>query len=366
MQEEELLYTIALKKIPMVGDITAKKLLAHFGSAKAIFSIKKHHLERVSGIGEKLLQNFSSSADYLRQAETELEFILKNNIKVCHYNDTGYPTLLKQCVDSPIIFYQRGNINLANKRILSIVGTRNITPYGIAFCEKIIEELSDLDIVIVSGYAYGVDILAHKTAMKHNLQTIACLAHGLNTIYPNQHAKYMAEMEANGGFITDFGIDSKFDRKNFLSRNRIIAGLSEATIVIESGIKGGSLVTADIAFSYNREVFAVPGRASDPYSLGCNMLIRNEKARILLSAQDLLYHLNWDKPKAKTIQQELFVSLTPEEEKIHNHLKNNGKQLLDSIAIDCQLPIYKVSSLLFQLEMKGMVRPFPGKLFEVI
>lgn len=365
MYHDDLLYLIALKKTPLIGDITAKKLISHFGSAKNVFTQAKKSIENVDGIGEKISHNLLKSK-YLHEAEEELKFAQKHNIKISCFTDDDYPSLLKQCPDGPIFFYQRGNIHLKNKRILSIVGTRNITPYGIAFCEKLIEDLSSLNIIIVSGLAYGVDITAHKAAIKNNLQTIACLAHGLHMVYPQVHSKYCEDIEENGGVITDFGFQCNFDRKNFLSRNRIIAGLSEATVVIESGAKGGSLVTADIAFSYNREVFAVPGRVTDTYSIGCNNLIRTEKARILTSAKDLLYHLNWDRPLSKAVQQELFIELSSEEERIHSFLKNNGKQLLDSIALECQMPVHQVSNLLFQLEMKNVIRPLPGKIFEVI
>ena len=360
---DDLLYLIALKKIPLIGDITAKKLIAHFGSAKNIFAQRRSSLEKVMGIGSKITQNILNS-QYLQEAETELLFTKKNGISIVSYTDAHYPKLLKQCVDSPILFYQKGHINLQNKRLLSIVGTRNITTYGTAFCEQLIEELAPLDVVIVSGYAYGVDITAHKAAMKHRLQTVACLAHGLNLIYPATHAKYCEAMEENGGFITDFSSQSPFDRKNFLSRNRIIAGLTEATVVIESGKKGGSLVTADIAFSYNREVFAVPGRTTDTYSIGCNELIRNRKANILTSAKDLIYLLNWDTPAPKAVQQELFIDLSPDEELVANYLKENGKQALDELALGCQIPIYQLSNLLFQMELKGVVNPLPGKMFE--
>ncbi|MDO5104627.1 DNA-processing protein DprA [Capnocytophaga sp.] len=364
MYNDELLYLIALKKIPLVGDITAKKLIAHFGSAKEVFAQTKSKIETIDGIGQKITRNLFKP-EYLHEAEAEIAFADKNNIQIYAFTDEAYPDLLKQCVDAPVFFYQKGNICLKNKRILSIVGTRNITPYGKAFCEKLVEDLATLDVVIVSGFAYGVDITAHKTALNNNLQTVACLAHGLHMVYPQAHSKYCKAMEENGGFITDFGFQCKFDRKNFLSRNRIIAGLSQATVVIESGAKGGSLVTADIAFSYNREVFAVPGRATDMYSIGCNHLIRNEKARILTSANDLLYYLNWDTP-ALEVQQKLFVELLPDEEKIHSFLKNNGKQLLDAIALACQMPVYQVSNLLFQMEMKNVVRPLPGKMFEIV
>jgi len=362
--KDDLLYLIALKKIPLIGDITAKKLISHFGSAQNVFAQPKSALEKVAGIGSKITQNILS-ARCLHEAETELQFTQKQNISIITYTDEQYPSSLKQCVDSPILFYQKGNIHLQNKRLLSIVGTRNITSYGTVFCEKLIEELASLDVVIVSGYAYGVDITAHKAAMKHRLQTVACLAHGLNTIYPAAHSKYCEAMEENGGFITDFSSQSPFDRKNFLSRNRIIAGLSQATVVVESGLKGGSLVTSDIAFSYNREVFAVPGRTTDPYNMGCNELIRSNKALMVTSAKDIVNTLKWDTPAQQGVQQELFIDLTADEQIVYDSLLNGGKQSLDALALDCQMPIYQVSNLLFQLEIKNLIQPLPGKYFEL-
>ncbi|MDO5607183.1 MAG: DNA-processing protein DprA [Capnocytophaga sp.] len=366
MNDDELTSLIALKKTPLIGDITAKKLITHFGSAKEVYEHKKSDIERIDGIGSAIIKHLQDP-QYRIAAEKELNFVHANKaIRLITYTDDAYPPLLKQCADAPVVLFQRGNINLDSKRIISIVGTRNITAYGQAFCEKLIEELAPLGVVVVSGMAYGVDITAHKAAIKHGLQTIGCLAHGLDTFYPSAHYKYAREVEENGGFFTDFGHQSKFDRKNFLSRNRIIAGLSAATVVIESGAKGGSLVTADIAFSYNRDVFAVPGRATDPYSIGCNHLIRSEKARILLSAKDLIYHLNWENRPPKAVQKQLFVTLTDEEQRIADYLRMHGKQLLDSIAPACEMPIHKASHLLFQLEMKDIVRALPGKLFECI
>ena len=345
---DDLLYLIALKKIPLVGDITARKLLTHFGSAQRIFAQSREKLEKLIGIGSKIADNLLHSATYLHEAEAELSFAEQHHIQVIAYTDPQYPTLLKQCPDSPILFYQKGNIQLSNKRIISIVGTRNSTPYGNAFCEKLIEELAPLEVVVVSGFAYGIDITAHKAAMKHHLQTVACLAHGLNFIYPPAHSKYAEAMTENGGFITDFGYLSAFDRKNFLSRNRIIAGLSQAIVVIESGKKGGSLVT------------------TDPYSICCNELIRSGKANILLSAQDLIDSLGWHNTPPKEVQQELFPTYTPEEVPVIEQLKKNGKMTLDSLSLACQIPVYQLSNLLFQMELKGYVHPLPGKMFEII
>jgi DNA processing protein len=226
-----------------------------------------------------------------------------------------------------MVLFQSGNINLKRQRIISIVGTRKITTSGIVFCEDLVEKLSIYNPVIVSGFAYGTDITAHKTAMKNNLQTIGCLAHGLNQIYPKAHKKYMVDMEKNGGFFTDFWSSDNFDKNNFLKRNRVIAGLSEATIVIESAEKGGSLVTADIANSYNRDVFAVPGRITDSQSMGCNNLIKYQKAHMLTTALDVPCILNWklEDEKKPAIQKQLFVELDATEKIIYNYLKDNEK-----------------------------------------
>ena len=268
----------------------------------------------------------------------------------------------------PILLFQTGKIDLKQQHIISIVGARKITTSGIAFCEKLVEQLAPYNPVIVSGFAYGTDITAHKAAIKHNLQTVACLAHGLNQIYPKVHKKYMVDMEKNGGFFSDFWSTDKFDKNNFLKRNRVIAGLSEATIVIESAEKGGSLVTADIANSYNRDVFAVPGRTTDSQSIGCNNLVKHQKAHMLTTPLDVPYILNWELEgnKKPVIQKQLFVELDATEKIIFNYLKENDKQQLDFIAINCELPIFKVASILLTMELKGVVRPLPGKLFEII
>ena len=365
MKEEDLIALLALQHTPNVGDVTAKKLIAHCGSPAAIYQQKKHKIAHIERIGSVILQHLFDPV-HLREAEKEWRYIQDQQIRYHTFFDADYPANLKQIIDAPILFFSRGNIDLANKKIISIVGTRQATSYGIGFCEKLVEELAHLhDLVIVSGYAYGIDITAHRLAIHHGLQTVACLAHGLDTLYPASHKRYASEVEAKGGFVTEFWHQSKFDRKNFLGRNRIIAGLADATIVVESAHKGGSLVTADMAFSYSREVFALPGRVDDTYSQGCNRLIKTDKARLITSASDLIYYMNWDDQpsQAKTITPQLFIELTPEEEVVTHYLEAQGKQTLDDIAKGCALPVYKLSHLLFQLEMKGVVRPLPGKQF---
>ena len=366
METTDLQYVLALQHVPNLGDANAKKMIRHTGSARAVFQEKKSNLLKIDGIGSMKLQGLDEKG-HLKAAEKELEFIAKNNIKPLYFKDASYPEKLKHCLDGPILLFQRGNINLINKKIISIVGTRRATIHGTGFCEKLIEELAPLDPVIVSGFAYGIDIAAQTAAVKHGLQTVGCLAHGLNQMYPAVHKKYVPGIEENGGFLTDFWSTDLFDRNNFLKRNRIIAGLSEATIVIESAEKGGSLVTADIANSYNREVFAVPGRPSDSQSLGCNMLIKTQQAHVLTQASDLIYILNWKiEDRLKPVQKQLFVELEDEERMLYGFLKDNGKEQLDLIALNCKIPTFKAATLLLNMELKGVVRPLPGKLFEVI
>jgi DNA processing protein len=366
MSEQDLFYLLALLKVEGVGDIMAKKLLTHFGKAETVFTTKINQIAAVDGIGSVLLKNLKDKSIF-EKASKELDFIKSNNINVSFYQDENYPERLKHCFDSPVLIFSAGNMNLKNKRIISIVGTRQITSYGTDFCRKLIEDLAPLDPVIVSGFAYGVDIVAHQIAMEHNLQTIGVLAHGLNQIYPKTHKKYVAKMEENGGFITEFWSSSNPDKENFVRRNRIVAGMTEATIVIESADKGGSLITANLANDYNRDVFAVPGRVTDKYSQGCNDLIKTQKANVLSSAADLIYMLNWDiEKKVKSIQKSLFVDLEPDEQKVYDFLIKNGKELLDIIALQCDFPIFKISGVLLNMELKGVIRPLPGKLFEAI
>ena len=367
MLEEDLLYVLALQRVKGIGDINAKKLLAHCGSAKEVFKEKRRNIEKIFGLGKLSLQYLFDPAN-LKEAEEELKYIQNNNVETLYFKDKNYPERLKHCIDGPILLFKDGNIDLNLGPIISIVGTRQITSYGRDFCEKLVADLKSYHPIIVSGFAYGIDICAHKAALKNDLQTIGVLAHGFEEIYPKTHKKYVSEININGGFLTDFWHNDQPQPQNFLKRNRIVAGMSEATIIIESAEKGGSLVTADIANSYSRDVFAVPGRSTDLYSRGCNDLIKNNKAALLTSAQDLIDMLNWqlDKNSPKTIQKQLFVELTENEQLLYNFLTENGKELIDLISLNCKLPIHQTTSLLFNLEMKGMVKPLPGKLYEAI
>jgi DNA processing protein len=366
MTDQDLFHLMALQRVEGVGDIMAKKLLTHCGTAEAVFNSKTSQLAAIDGVGAMLLKSLKDKTVF-EKANRELEFIQLNGIKVTSFQDEDYPDRLKHCFDGPVLLFSSGNINLKNRKIISIVGTRQITSYGTEFCRKVIEDIAPLDPIIVSGFAYGVDIVAHQLAMDNNLQTIGVVAHGLNQIYPKTHKKYVAKVEENGGFMTEFWSTSNPDKENFVRRNRIVAGMSEATIVIESADRGGSLITANMANDYNRDVFAVPGRVTDKYSQGCNNLIKTQKANVLTSAADLVYILNWDvEKKSQAVQKQLFVTLDEDEQKVYDYLLKTGKELMDIIALRCDFPIYRISGLLLNMELKGVIRPLPGKLFEAI
>jgi DNA processing protein len=366
MNETELFYLLALQKVEGVGDIVAKKLLTHCRNAETIFKTKSSQLSSIDGIGTVLLSKLKNKSIF-EKAEEELKFIKNNEINVAFFQDDNYPERLKHCIDGPLLLFTSGNIDFKTRKIISIVGTRQITSYGTEFCKKLISDLAPLNPIIVSGFAYGVDIVAHQAAMEHDLQTIGVVAHGLDQIYPSIHKKYVAKMEKNGGFMTEFWSGTNPEKENFVKRNRIVAGMSEATIVIESADKGGSLITANLANDYNRDVFAVPGRTSDKFSQGCNNLIKTQKANLLTSAADIVYILNWDlQEKSKPVQKQLFVTLENDEQKIYDYLLKSGKEILDIIALECDFPIYKISGMLLNMELKGVIRPLPGKLFEAI
>lgn len=367
MNTNELFHVLALSQVDGVGDIVAKKVISHCGSAENVFKATVKELKAIDGIGDVLLKNLRKKTVFER-AEQELQYIQNEKIKVLYFQNEDYPDKLKHCIDGPVLLFASGNFDFQNRKMISIVGTRQITSYGTEFCKKLIEDLAIFNPIIVSGFAYGVDIVAHQSALENDLQTIGVLAHGLNQIYPKSHKKYVAKLEQNGGFLTEFWSNSNPEKENFVKRNRIVAGMSEATIVIESADKGGSLITANMANDYNRDVFAVPGRTTDKYSQGCNDLIKTQRANLITSAADLIYCLNWavEVKETKSIQKQLFVTLDFEEQKIYDYLQKNGKQLLDIVALECDFPIFKISSILLTMELKGIVRPLPGKLFEAV
>jgi DNA processing protein len=363
--ESDIFYKVALSMIPGIGGKLARNLIFYAGGIKQIFSESYRSLIKIPGIGEIYARRIKDKSVYA-EAEKELAFIEKFKINVMFYADDNYPLRLRSCVDAPVILYSKGDMDLNISRSVSIVGTRNATFYGKKMCEQLIEGFSrrDYNILIVSGLAYGVDIQAHKLAMKYNLPTIAVLGHGLDKIYPSLHSDIARKMLGNGGLVTDFPSRTRIDPSNFIRRNRIIAGLSDATIVVESAEKGGALITADIASSYNRDVFAFPGRTDDKYSRGCNSLILKNAATMIQGVDDLEYFMGWESgDTGQASQRELFDNLTSEEQKIVELLKKKDRMFIDQITSRADLPGNKVSAVLMNLELKNILIALPGNIY---
>jgi DNA processing protein len=360
-----LLYHIALTMIPNIGSSVAQNLIAYCGSAEAVFSASKAKLLKVPLVGEERADAILQS-DILHMAEEELRFIEKHNIQALFYTDEAYPRRLRECADMPIILYYRGNANLNADKIVGIVGTRNITEYGREVTRRLVQELAAQDVLVVSGLAYGVDIAAHQAALEQNLKTVGVLAHGLNQIYPPQHKSTAAKMIDQGGLLTEYHSQIAMHPSFFPSRNRIIAGLSDAVIVVESAMKGGSLITANIANSYNKDVFAIPGRVGDKYSQGCNFLIKTYKATMIESGADVCTAMNWQgnaKPKKKP---QLSLNLNPEEQKIFGLLQESTEMEIDTIVARSGMSNGEIAATLLEMEMNGMIVSLPGKRYKLI
>ena len=363
----DLFYKIALTFIPNVGAVLAKNLVAYCGSAQAVFEQTEKELLSIPDIGPVTARSILEQTVF-RRAETELKRVNNNNLDVLFFTDEAYPFRLKQCHDAPILIYKKGNIDLNKHRYLAVVGTRNASAYGKKLTADLIDDCINKDIVIVSGMAFGIDIAAHRQAVKNKIPTIAVLGHGLDIFYPAQHKETALAMLDNGCWLSEYPFETMPDRENFPSRNRIVAGMCDAVVVVEAAKKGGALITADIAHSYARDVFAYPGRIGDTFSEGCNNLIRFNQGSLITSAADIFRLMNWDidhpKAKKKSTQKVLFVELSSEEEQIVNACQL--AKSMDEIAIHAHLPISKTASILFSLEMKGLIRALPGKEFELI
>lgn len=369
MHTVDLHYYIAIDMIPGIGSINAKRLIAYCGGAEAVFKEKKAALLKIPGIGETLSKEIAHQ-NVLQRAEAELAFLNKYNIDAYTFLDKEYPERLKACEDGPIVMFSKGVINFNESKVLAVVGTRNATDYGKTICEEIIGQLviQGHNPVIVSGLAFGIDICAHRAALKNSLKTVAVLGHSLDSIYPSEHKNTAKEIIGNGALVSDFPSGTKADRQNFIKRNRIIAGLSDVTLVVESAAKGGALITADLANSYNRDVAAVPGRSGDKYSEGCNRLIKTNRATMVESAQDIQELMGWEPDTGvvkHSIQASLFTELTPEEKAVVALLENSDKESLDILALRAQMPVSKVSALLLNLEFAGLVRSLPGKQYSL-
>jgi DNA processing protein len=367
---QDLLYQIGITLVKGIGNITARQVIETLGDVSLLFKEKKHLLEHIPGISRKIIAEIHHP-EILQRAEKEILFIEKNKIIPLFIKNDNYPQRFKECVDAPVLLYFRGNADLNTEKIISLVGTRNASSYGREVTEKLLHDLAAVypEALIVSGLAYGIDICSHKAALKNNLPTIGVLAHGLDRIYPHVHRNVAVEMIEQGGLLTDFMSETNPDRQNFVKRNRIIAGISDCTIVIESAEKGGALITANIADSYNKDVFAVPGKITDAYSSGCNALIKYKKAALITCAEDIFREMCWDKEnenKKPAVQKNLFIELTSEEQALVDLLSKTESMQLNIMCIELNLPAGKLASLLFELEMKGMVRCMPGGLYRLI
>ena len=363
----DLLYQIALTLVPNIGDVHAKALVNIYGDAASIFKASRKQLENLEGIGTVRANSIKSFHDFTG-CEEEMAFIEKYKIIPLFITSEKYPRRLLNCYDSPSLLYYRGNADLNTSKIVSIVGTRNHSDYGKHTCEKLIEDLKEQNILIVSGLAFGIDTIAHKAALKNDLQTVAVLAHGLDRIYPPQNKSIAKQMTEHGGLLTDFKSGTNPDKQNFPKRNRIVAGICDALVIVESSKKGGSLITAELANSYNKDVFAIPGKVSDSKSEGCNYLIKNNKASLITSADDLLEMMSW-KPVQKTStkkQRELFIELTPNEKIIIDILQQQQAIQIDDLYFKSALSSSAVAQALLMLEMQGVVLSLPGKVYKLV
>lgn len=366
MDDLQLIHRIALSMLKGIGPVNARNLVAYCGGVDAIFTDKavRRSLDKVPGIGPVLKASILGK-EVIRAAEQELHHVRKHKLRMLFYLDADYPARLRHCPDAPVLLRIKGNAAPDPARSVAIVGTRTPTEHGRHLCGDLVEGLAESGATIISGLAYGIDIVAHRTALKCGLPTIGCLAHGLDRIYPGEHAATAKDMCAQGGLVSELPVGAPFAPGNFPARNRVIAGLADCTIVVESGPKGGSLITADIANSYDREVMAFPGRPGDPRSIGCNRLIQRNQAHLVTCAEDVLTLMEWHadaKPK-KPVQQALFTELMPEEQTLVDLIREQGKIDIDTLCFRSKMPQHKAAGLLLNLEFNGVVRSLPGKVY---
>lgn len=374
MNSQEIIAAIALTKLKGLSLLNARILMEALGSASEVFAHRKDIVSLIPDASKRLVEAFGDVDEAMKIAEEEMAFIEQKRLKVFTLLDEDYPQRLKECEDAPLVLYYCGSANLNSQRIINIVGTRKCSEYGREVCNNFIADLKRYypDTLIVSGLAYGIDVCAHRAALDNGMATVGVLAHGLDTIYPSMHRKIAADMvHQQGGLLTEYTTHTTPEKGNFVRRNRIVAGLCDACIVVESSAKGGSLITAELAMEYNRDVFAFPGRVYDEHSQGCNNLIRRQQATLITCAADLLDAMGWENPlanasKPQAVQQELFPDLTDEERALVNTLKSVDDKHINQIAIDANIPYSRASMILFDLEMKGIVKALGGARYKLI
>ena len=358
----EILHKMAITRIPKVGGVLAKNLISYCGGAEAVFRAKKRELLKVPGIGPVIAGNILEQ-NVLREAEVEMEWMERHDIQPIFYLDDNYPLRLRPYEEAPLVLFYKGNVDLNAPRTVAIVGTRKPTERGKMVCEEIVEELKKYEVQIISGLAYGIDVTAHKKCVEIGVPTIGILGHGLDRIYPHAHRNVGMEMCENGGLLTEFSYQVQPKREHFPMRNRIIAAMSDALIVVESGEGGGSIISAELGNKYGKAVFAVPGRLRDDHSKGCNLLIKKGKARLLEHADDIASTLKWDSEEAEKpdIREKILADLNENEKIIVNILQNVDDMTIDKITFESRLAPAKISSILLNLEFKGLIKNLPGK-----
>jgi len=365
MDKENLTYVLSLLQISNVGNVLAKNLIAYCGSARAVFNQKKSHLIKIPGVGEKIAANILNFKDFSK-ADAEVAFIEKHKIKPLYFLGDEYPTRLKEIVDAPVLLFFKGNANLNQGRVIAVVGTRKATDYGKTACEKLMNDLSEYNPLIISGLAYGIDYAAHKASLSHGLNTVGVLGHGLDKIYPAAHRSVAVKMVSQGGLLTEYPSGTAPDREHFPARNRIVAGMVDGVVLVETTRFGGALITAEIASSYNREVFAFPGRSGDEYSSGCNHMIKVNKAYLVENAEDLVYFLGWQKGKEKPkVSKWAYNDLSVQQRAIVNLLKEREKAEIDYLTQTLGYSLSQISVLLLDMEFKGILQALPGKCYRL-
>lgn len=364
--DNDLVYKIALTQIPGIGSVLAKSIIGYCGGVKAVFEKSREFLKKAPGVGDVLSGNIKAFNDF-SNAEKEVDFIAKNNIRPIFFLDHDYPNRLKNIPDCPILLYVRGNQMLSPEKCIAIVGTRKMTEYGKQFINQFVAEIAPYNPTVVSGLAYGADIWAHKQCLKHGVDTFGVVAHGMDRIYPPMHSNIATDMIAsNGAIITEYTSGTNPDREHFPMRNRIVAGLVDAVIVVESAASGGSLITAELANQYNRDVLALPGNIGEKYSAGCNYLIKAHKANLLEGVADVVRLLNWDVKIQKNNQRQLFVELTENEQLVVDMIRESKEMGIDQLMALSGLTSSVLAMTLLELEMKNCVSSLPGKRYQTI
>jgi len=362
---EDLIYKIGITRIPLVGAVNARHLISYCGSARAVFEARRRELLRIPGIGQQTCNSILRQ-DVLREAEAEVAFLEEHRIRPLFYLDEGYPERLQHYPDSPVMLFYRGTANLNSARVVAVVGTRRPSPQGTAFCESLVDGLQGYDVLVISGLAYGIDVTAHRRCLRNGMPTVGVLGHGLQYLYPPQHRQIAERMTLQGGLLTEYLSNTKPDREHFPMRNRIIAGLSDALVVVETARRGGSMISAELANSYNKDVFAIPGRIGDQQAEGCNYLIKTHKAALIESAEDLILAMRWEEEGAANIQAQLFTELDEAEKAVVELLKGEDAVSIDRLTFECRMSNSTMAALLLQLEFKGLIRSMPGKRYMLI